>query len=86
MRLMLKSLLNDIYGITFDKQKSQKPCIFLPRLKRRKMQPLVLGSEIKKEKGGGYLSGVKSPKYLVILDNGKWIKYLIMQIFFHINI
>lgn len=84
MRLMLRSLLNDIYGITIDKQKSRKPCIFLPRLKRRKMQPLVLGPEIKKQRGG-YLSGVKSPKYLVILGNGKWIK-VIMQIFFHINI
>lgn len=80
MRLMLKSLLNDIYGITIDKQKSRKPCIFLPRLKRRKTQPLILGPEIKKQKGGGYLSGVKPPKYLETLGNGKWIK-VIMQMF-----
>lgn len=50
MRLMLKALLNDIYGITIDKQKSRKPCIFLPRLKRRKTQNLILGPEMQAKK------------------------------------
>lgn len=67
MRLMLKALLNDIYGITIDKQKSRKL-----RLKRRKMQQLILGPEMQaKKKGGWYLSGVMSLKYLVTLGNGK---------------
>lgn len=64
MRLMLKSLLNDIYGITIDKQKPRKSCIFLQRVKRRKRQPLILGPEIKKKKtkmGGGICQELTHP-------------------------